>query len=109
MNASLPLFVLCAGASQEDITKSVDALWADRPPVSGAVALSVIYEERPPDSGTRTRVWPEGEPFARSLLGRCERAIIEAGVVRARSQVVDEHVVKRYGSRDSLRFAVVAA
>jgi len=101
----LPLFVMSSGLSQTDITASVDKAWSSFP-VDGAVVLTVVYEEEPPDSGTRTRVWPIGEPYGRSLLGRCERALLDAGVIHSRAQIVRESVDKTWGSVDSLRLSV---
>lgn len=104
----IPVVDFVVGAhSQEAITKrALDAWPESSQPVSGAVEVAVTLFEAEPATGTRTRRYPHGEPTMRTVLGRVERSLVDAGVLRSPTQVVGYPSCKRWGVTDAIQVRV---
>jgi crossover junction endodeoxyribonuclease RusA len=75
--------------------------WAQRPPLTGAVVLSLAFVLRRPASTPKRRT-PAAtkKPDASKLLRAVEDALTDAGVWRDDSLVIELHVTKRLAECD---------
>lgn len=87
---------------QESIEKAMTAEWGPYPECEGALQVRVVVYEEYPATGTRTRVYPHGDPTCRTMAGRVERALVAAGVIASSTQVVDFSVVKAWAQADGV-------
>lgn len=104
--SDLPFIFTADGWSQEAVSKAAFSAWTSPTSVDGPLALTAHVEEATPDGGTRSRVWPHGEPWPSTMLGRVQRALLDAGVLRSKDQLVYVAVSKTWGPSDSVKVTV---